>query len=298
PVLTLPNEIISEIFVHFLPTYPQLPPSFRLLSPTTLTHICRKWRATGLSTPALWITIQINHSSMAFERETNRSDVWLQRSGSCPLLLRVDMDYPDNAGVLSTVVAHRARWEDLRLHASRLPCSLFDRPIPLLRHLELSILYRRYQPEDVLVLRDVPLLRAVVLSHVFPSVSLPWVQLTSLTLKYVDAGNCIPILQQTANLVHCHLLLKIGFDSIFTASSLFNSNITLPSVAFPSFAFPSLESLTINAHGHRITKFLDCFIVPALHRLEIPEPFLGSSPIRSLESFISKSGCSLQDVSI
>jgi hypothetical protein len=117
-------------------------------------------------------------------------------------------------------------------------------------------------------------------------------------LKYVDAGDCVPILQQTANLVHCHLLLEIGFDSIFPVSSLFNSNITLPSLALPSFALPSLESLTLDAHGHRITKFLDCFIVPALRRLEIPEPFLGSSPIRSLESFISKSGCSLQDVSI
>ncbi|KAJ7871612.1 hypothetical protein B0H13DRAFT_2554411 [Mycena leptocephala] len=39
PVLTLPNEIVSNIFVHFLPAYPEYPPLAGLLSPTLLTHI-------------------------------------------------------------------------------------------------------------------------------------------------------------------------------------------------------------------------------------------------------------------
>ncbi|KAJ7769227.1 hypothetical protein B0H14DRAFT_2967707 [Mycena olivaceomarginata] len=42
PVLTLPNEIIAEVFVHFLPVYPLCPPLIGPSSPTLLTQICRK----------------------------------------------------------------------------------------------------------------------------------------------------------------------------------------------------------------------------------------------------------------
>jgi hypothetical protein len=41
PVLTLPNEIVSEIFLHFIPAYPRSPPLAGILSPTCLTYICR-----------------------------------------------------------------------------------------------------------------------------------------------------------------------------------------------------------------------------------------------------------------
>ncbi|KAJ6562466.1 hypothetical protein B0H19DRAFT_1144629 [Mycena capillaripes] len=53
PALTLPNEIVSEIFIHFLPIYPLCPPLTGTLSPTALTQICRQWREIALSTPAL-----------------------------------------------------------------------------------------------------------------------------------------------------------------------------------------------------------------------------------------------------
>ncbi|KAJ7705931.1 hypothetical protein B0H14DRAFT_2415857, partial [Mycena olivaceomarginata] len=53
PVLTLPNEIISEIFVQFLPVYPLSSPSTGPFSPTLLTQICRRWREIALTTPLL-----------------------------------------------------------------------------------------------------------------------------------------------------------------------------------------------------------------------------------------------------
>ncbi|KAJ6492483.1 hypothetical protein C8R47DRAFT_1070526 [Mycena vitilis] len=39
PVLTLPTEIVTEIFTHFLPAYPGFPPLTGHLSPTLLTQI-------------------------------------------------------------------------------------------------------------------------------------------------------------------------------------------------------------------------------------------------------------------
>ncbi|KAJ6601072.1 hypothetical protein DFH09DRAFT_1069755 [Mycena vulgaris] len=50
-VLTLPNEIVSEIFVHFLPPYPMPPLMIGFLSPALLCQIYRKWREIALSTP-------------------------------------------------------------------------------------------------------------------------------------------------------------------------------------------------------------------------------------------------------
>ncbi|KAJ7280873.1 hypothetical protein C8J57DRAFT_1174466 [Mycena rebaudengoi] len=51
PILTLPTEITSEIFVHFLPPYPQCPPATGLSSPELLCQICQVWREIALSTP-------------------------------------------------------------------------------------------------------------------------------------------------------------------------------------------------------------------------------------------------------
>ncbi|KAJ7062826.1 hypothetical protein C8F01DRAFT_986027, partial [Mycena amicta] len=54
PVLSLPNEIISETFIQTLPPYPDAPPLFGLESPRKLLAICSKWNDIALSTPALW----------------------------------------------------------------------------------------------------------------------------------------------------------------------------------------------------------------------------------------------------
>ncbi|KAJ6483104.1 hypothetical protein C8R45DRAFT_870994, partial [Mycena sanguinolenta] len=91
PVLTLPNEIVSEIFVHFLPVYPDAPPLICIYSPTHLAQICRKWREVALATPALWRAIQLTTGSAMppIERPNQISEVWLGRSGSCALSIDI-----------------------------------------------------------------------------------------------------------------------------------------------------------------------------------------------------------------
>jgi hypothetical protein len=72
PVLTLPSEITSEIFICCLPTSstdvernavdPHAPPML-------LSHVCQAWREITLSTPALWATIDLDmdvHGADAF----------------------------------------------------------------------------------------------------------------------------------------------------------------------------------------------------------------------------------------
>ncbi|KAJ6608263.1 hypothetical protein B0H10DRAFT_1711402, partial [Mycena sp. CBHHK59/15] len=52
PVLSLPPEITSEIFIHCLPSG-FLKPSTRK-APLLFTQICHRWRLIALETPELW----------------------------------------------------------------------------------------------------------------------------------------------------------------------------------------------------------------------------------------------------
>ncbi|KAF7334545.1 F-box domain-containing protein [Mycena venus] len=157
PVLTLPNEILCEIFERFLPPYPLCPPLTGNLSPTFLTQICRKWRQVALATPTLWRAITLSFYRIPFERQGQISD-FLTRSGSCPLSIRNDdigLSEPI-AEVFSTVALHRARWEYLYLSLSPWQLPSINGPMPLLRHLRLSV----NNPEEAgaIAFRDMPLL--------------------------------------------------------------------------------------------------------------------------------------------
>ncbi|KAJ7883975.1 hypothetical protein B0H13DRAFT_2537691 [Mycena leptocephala] len=282
PVLRLPNEIVSEIFTHFLPIYPLCPPVAGPLSPTVLTHICRKWREIALTTPDLWRAICLSHRVTVSRSPADLSGV-LSRSGCCPLSLAMDdYDYHRSEYVFSTVVAHCERWEYLQLYI----CSDFptiEGRLPLLRHVDL-----KFETSLLgIIIHDAPLLRTAILSTTdLSDVILPWGQLTSLTLDQLEADDCVPILQQTSNLVHCELIL---FDWEYDDS---NPPVDLP--------LPCLESLTLkNRQGSGpLLGYLHTFVVPALRSLRIPESWLEPNPIASLASFMSKSGCKLQDLHI
>ncbi|KAJ7820796.1 hypothetical protein B0H13DRAFT_2291934 [Mycena leptocephala] len=236
-VLTLPNEIVSEIFMHFLPAYPRFPPLTGILSPTILTQICRKWREIALGTPALW-RIMSDSADPPFNLLAHVFNIWLNRSRSCPLSLQLGLAAPRSPIVGTTAVV-----------------------------------------------LDAPLLRTVALdANAASKVILPWTQLTSLALLYVSPHECVPILQQTSNLVRCKL--HFFFDP--------NSNHIGPDVTLPC-----LESLTLSHVDHEsVTDFLETLIVPALRSLEIPEQLLDADPIKSLAVFISKSSCKLEELLI
>ncbi|KAJ7827568.1 hypothetical protein B0H13DRAFT_2439230 [Mycena leptocephala] len=288
PVLTLPNEIVSEIFIHFLPTYPLFPPLTGLLSPTLLTRICRRWREIALGTPALWCAISTScRDGIPSKQKAHIFDLWLNRSRCCPLSLQLGGGNPrlDITQVLKTVIPRRARWEHLDLYLPPSHLHIFDSPMPLLRHLDLELSDYLATDSDVLAtFCDVPLLHSVILDASAVRLMLPWAQLTSLTLLRVYPRQCVPILQKTTNLVHCKL--EVSFDS----------DTDQPG---PDITLLYLESLSIDqCSATPVTDFLETFIVPALHRLKIPEAFIGPNAIDSLTGFISKSGCKLEEVYI
>ncbi|KAJ7655838.1 hypothetical protein DFH06DRAFT_484201 [Mycena polygramma] len=299
PVATLPNEIVSEIFIQFLPVYPLCPPSIGSLSPTHLTHICRTWRDIALATLVLWRAITLSLNDLPMERQALVSDI-LRRSGCCPLSIQLDefadeYEYDDDdedndpkkaMEILALAVPHSARWEYLKanlLYPHFLP---IDFPMPLLRHLDLG-LTAEDEPvnDDSMSFRELPSLCTVILDDaaIF-RVVLPWDRLTSLTLTRVMPEDCPPVLRRASNLVYCELRLCCIYPH---------------AIPLPDVTLPCLESLVFwDPVGSPTPRYLETFVVPALRRLVVPERFLQPNPIGSLTSFISKSGCKLKDVCI
>ncbi|KAJ7629782.1 hypothetical protein DFH06DRAFT_1338209 [Mycena polygramma] len=280
PVLTLPNELVSEIFVQALPPYPKFPQLVGPFSPNPLAQICRSWREIALGTPKLWSAISL--PDVEAEWELLILQLWLKRS----LYRRLSIEIGTakawaDVKIVEAIVPHRARWEYLKINLAGKNLQFLEAPMPLLRHLELKTTMedRRLDP---IAAHGVPLLRTVVLNDLAAKrIMLPWMQLTSLTLIRVYPSECIPILVQTRNLVHCELhVLRDSSSDVEPHRDL---------------QLQCLESLVFILWGTRpVTDFLPIFIVPALRSLTIPEDFLTPKPFDLLTAFISKSGCTLE----
>ncbi|KAJ7073951.1 hypothetical protein C8F01DRAFT_5166 [Mycena amicta] len=286
PILTLPNEIITEIFVHYLPPYPDHPPLVGLGSPTYLLGICRLWRSIALHSPTLWRAIGLSgDDSEISDPQVEMVQTWLLRSGSSPLSLRLEVSYSwvsKTDALLQTVVAHRSRWEYLHLLAPPAQVSLISGPCP--RLVKLTLLTTLDPDVNIISLQNAHLLRSVFLWNVdYDLGSLPWDQLTSLSLQNTASSlaDSAPILQAATNLLSCQLFLRGTVEGL---------HIMLARVE-------SLSFNTLVANGLEETG-LATFTLPSLRKLEIGEGLLGVHAAERLKALISRSECRLERLRI
>ncbi|KAJ7641210.1 hypothetical protein FB45DRAFT_353757 [Roridomyces roridus] len=280
PVLTLPNEIVSEIFVQFLPPYPDCPPLWGLDSPTTLTHICCKWREIALADPMLWRSLSINSYVDDGDKQLQVVQAWLERSGSCPLSIDLESSHEyyeaPPKGYLIATFLHRERWQHGRLDLRAKEVALIEGPMPLLESLSLAVDHLRYTHPATMV-GDLPRLRSVTLDDAHHGNWLPLSQLTALTLKDMHDTNYFILLQDAVNLVHLYLIQCTRLNSP-------PNNITLTRI----------ETLVmLDCLGGQT---LDLFTLPALRGLQWSGELEDEDPICTLTSLVSRSGCKLQQV--
>ncbi|KAJ7117203.1 hypothetical protein C8R43DRAFT_108380 [Mycena crocata] len=288
PVLTLPNEIVSEIFTQFLPPYPLCPPLTGRHSPIVFTQICRMWKEIALVTPALWRSITLPFRVRGSEDKTKFLTAWLARSRSLPLSIQMDTpsrNIPPEDWEL--FIPYRLRWEFLNVCTRELLHSdlrVLESPMPQLCQLELSTSRLTSRP---VVIQQAPKLRAVTLDLLASScITLPCAQLTSLTLTCLRAKKCRSILQNSPGLVHCNINL-MSFDDDTDSEEQMN--------------LPFLESLVLTKlreHGAPAKRLLKTFITPALRTLQIPDDFLAPDTVFALTSFFKSSGSRLQNACI
>ncbi|KAJ7073853.1 hypothetical protein C8F01DRAFT_3809 [Mycena amicta] len=282
PVLTLPNEVTTEIFVQYLPSHPRCPPLVGLGSPTHLLGICRPWRHIALHSPELWRAIELNCEY--HPKRIGVAQAWLQRSRSTLLSLRLDFLTigPSEDSLLRAVVAHRSRWEYIDLLGPPHLISLISGPSPRLRGVALST------PEDEVV--DIISLQNAHLRFVslwgvgYNTSSLSWDQLTSLSLRDTTFVECAPILEMARNLLRCKLFVR----GPRPAEGI-------------QVQIPRLEVLSLHMDNDDddddeddLEKTVDAFILPSLRKLEIGDTLLGVHAVERLKSFISRSKCRLE----
>ncbi|KAK7050257.1 F-box domain-containing protein [Favolaschia claudopus] len=305
PVLTLPNEIISEIFELLVPFYPVCPPQAGLSSPTLLSHICSTWRQIAIATPRLWRAIAVSFSrgskSMASRRQIELAEVWLRRSGCCPLSLEVHRDATreirKNGGhghrIYTVMAAHRERWEHLRVSSTIIGRQVFRGPMPLLRSVSLD----DARASPAIAFDQAPLLRSlsVQLSRYLDSgnplatVTLPFLQFTSLTLDTRVLPSIAPMLGQFENLTHFELDILEYF-------------ITMPIIRLARLKSLVLQDKQYPIRWRESYEVLEHLSTPALRRLMLSisliTPWRSDRVLRALISFINASACKLEELCI
>ncbi|KAJ7186637.1 hypothetical protein C8R46DRAFT_980870, partial [Mycena filopes] len=168
PVLTLPVEIVSEIFTQILPPYPLCPPLVGLSSPTLVTRICHLWREIALRTPALWRAVDLrrDEDNLLIDKQVSIAHIWLERSRSCPLSIEIGSeDELDVSPFIAAVVPHRARWEQLSIDLALSDLPLLSGPMPLLRSILVTV-QDLAPPTTVISWLEAPLLRSATLTDV------------------------------------------------------------------------------------------------------------------------------------
>lgn len=286
PVLTLPPEITAEIFVHFLPDYPELPP---ISAPLQLCAICQQWRQIALSTPSLWRAIRISHGTAGIEEEEEEDselldkklellEAWLTRSGNYPLSLELTCN---SARLLEAIVQHCQRWEYVDVLAPIEHLRLIQGDMPLLQRATFgpTVLPRGSSP---LTLFDrAPQLKKAVLTRFFLKsvMSMPWAQLTHLYADCVFENECTAILSDATHLVHCQFEVCSGEEP--------------PTLGV---VHSHLRHLTFLLAGPDLRRLLGKLTLPAIQTLRIYET---ESPLLdSLKAFLTRSHCTLEELRI
>ncbi|KAJ7479752.1 hypothetical protein FB451DRAFT_1449048 [Mycena latifolia] len=259
PVLSLPHEITSEIFITFLPARP---PPVGMLSPSFLCQICRTWQGIALSTPSLWRTICLNlDDGDRHPQHLRVLQAWLECSKNVPLSVALERQ-TDMAIVLPL--------EELRL---------IHGDMPRLRHLT-------YGPHelkvDMLVGASVvafdraPNLTNVVLSLCFDpfAVVLPWSQLTTLEGCLFDI-EIVEVLRHSRNLERCSLSLPLS------------NRLTEP-ITVPPLLHLTTLSISIYEGGFCKPAFLfGALTLPALQLLQLDERVLRGDLERGMLALVS-----------
>ncbi|KAJ7633186.1 hypothetical protein FB45DRAFT_914563, partial [Roridomyces roridus] len=286
PILTLPTEILSEIFLQFLPPYPERPSFIGKKSPSFLLQICRRWRDVALATPALWSTMNLllyNSNHHAQQRDLLK--IWLQRSGNCALSIRVDYlkEANDDGTIieecLAALLRHASRWQDIDVTLPFEELRGISGAMPFLRSVTIGIESWEERPEEPVVLfADAPALKHVVLSRSFDPfmVSLPWSQITTLNADEFYTNEIVEILRQTTMLEDCTLTILSG------AVSLPASSIHIPSLPLRSLRLKWDDYPNPGQGAHEAQQLFRALHLPALETLMVHEIFLGPHPIATL----------------
>ncbi|KAJ7448333.1 hypothetical protein FB451DRAFT_1103074 [Mycena latifolia] len=284
PILTVPPEVTSEIFIHSVgrPNYsPSRGPKYD--GPLRLASICRAWRAIALSTPRIWTHFHAWSPAIIHRPTENVSDLlgcWLPRAGSLPLDVVIQLPAVCSYyAILSTLAQYSSQWLVLRLMSGKpfsFPIGTICTPLSCLKRIEISIQYwPDAGPTCITEFLDALHLSEAFLSGVtFPRISLPWIQLTDLELHHTSLAECLNTLEQTPNL----------------ESLTYSTHTAAVPAVFPLLTMPRFHTLKLRSSLD--FALLDHLTVPVPASLHLHS--LSAAAATQLELLVERSGCSVR----
>ncbi|KAJ7044582.1 hypothetical protein C8F04DRAFT_590935 [Mycena alexandri] len=270
PVLSLPPEITSEIFIRCIPEGSRDVVDTRV-APLLPMHVCRAWRQIAISTPALWTTFDV---SEAVRSLSETSKIWFERARQLPLSVAIDTSFSRLGRgsfdqFLVTFGRHSQSIRSLQLYTTvdgfrRIDTRLLN--FARLRNLSLHLLLGEDQelndfpPIEINMFHSVPLLNEVLLSEIPPSfIPLPWQQLTKFTGQFYTLRACLDALRRMPNITECALAAYASHNP----------------EAFKIFSHPAIETFTLFSasadyrDGADSAQLLAFITLPALHTLQV-----------------------------
>ncbi|KAJ7603561.1 hypothetical protein FB45DRAFT_1071326 [Roridomyces roridus] len=286
PILTLPNDITSEIFLQYSDDYPTTS-----CSPLILARVCSSWRQVALSTHGIWAHFACGrrfscspayaHHRDPFVPLSGRLAFWISRAGKLPLHIRIKLpgaELPECTKILEILGAYAEQWGSLEIISDGpilFPLQI-QGPLPCLTDLKLWTHSPFYGATMFPTLHDASLLRQVHLWNIdlnnYETV-LPWSQITTLHLDSIDLAQALDILSQTENLETLVSHLDVDPDEPITSPPHILARLHTLTVGFA-------DSCTIFPH----------ITLPVLRKLQLSSPTEDSA--LEIESLIGRSSCS------
>lgn len=262
---SLPIELQDEIF--FICTSPF--PRFSVKeAPIVLARVCRAWRSIVLSTPRLWssfdVEIQGSDASglLHDDRLMHRMKLWLERSRSCPLSVRLTYNpvgrvSDDRSTKLLIALAPEVRrWQ--RAHFALPAASITElrhlpsNSFPTLRSLTLRVTGVRSDPAlDIFAL------------------NIPWGQLTYVDLQ-LEPGN-LPTLDETLDILSRTVNLKHGtlkLECTWSRRDIQRDKLSLPTLETFQLILQN-SSTAADRSAVCLAQFLNLLYLPKLRMLSL-----------------------------
>ncbi|KAG6374421.1 hypothetical protein JVT61DRAFT_4458 [Boletus reticuloceps] len=279
PIRRMPPEIMARVFDFCGDIYvrgPHCEPSRH--APLLLGSVCRSWRTLSLAMPRLWTALYLDLPTFGtLNKQEEVLYAWIHRSRPFPISLWLWNDFlTDDVPAtflrrLSHIIEENAdRWRAIFVHfpAATRDWDCFNAllccHLPVLEELEISpqcTPWAPFRPELLPRLRELQIpAGAMPDSHS----TLPWTQLTQLTLRGgyrpADIDVLLGILTYAPHLAHLHV--EITQYKCETKWDDTQERIAMPCLA-------TLVLVTISSHDECLTHFMDALSMPVLRDFQL-----------------------------
>ncbi|KAJ7155881.1 hypothetical protein C8R46DRAFT_1005110 [Mycena filopes] len=149
PLRRLPFEVLAEIFSWTLRPVSEVGDRYggfdRRCNPWALTHVCRRWRAVAISSPALWSLFMLvfNDDDASYDYPLDMIETQLERARNLKIHFygSETADSQAQIDIFRYLAAHAARWEvlDIELTSDLVPLlATLQGRLPALRRLSIG----------------------------------------------------------------------------------------------------------------------------------------------------------------